>query len=248
MAGRDVNAIAGLIANAVRERLGRPSEGSASDSIPGVSAPTIPSTQRQRPNQSGAGTSGNRDSTYRQAARLTATHGDGRRGKRRLSPPSFFRLKKRKPQSQKPTHYVRDIVLLPPECKTTLGKIAIPRGSRRNKLAQSGMVGKVQFSSDMTENEIDVEICKVFAGPMGLTQKDFEEDKLFPYSYLQRPGAGSRCLCTPSVSETFEWNGKQVASLAKSGSFIYILAGRDVPGWEKVSASHEKHTRGGHLH
>ncbi len=202
--------------------LGRPSEGSTSDSIPGVSVPTIPSTQRQRPNQSGAGTSGNHDS---KAARLTATQGDGRRGKRRLSPPSFFRLKKRKPQSQKPTHYARDIVLLPPECKTTLGKIAIPRGSRRNKLAQSGMVGQVQFSLDMTEYEIDVEICKVFAGPMGLTQKDFEEDKLIPYSYLQRPGVGLRCLCTPSVSETFEmeWETSCIASQVRE---FYLHFGR----------------------
>ena len=44
------------------------------------------------------------------------------------------------------------------------------------------------------------EFCKVFAKPMGLG----ELDELFPFEYLQRTGAGSRSLCRPAVSESFE--------------------------------------------
>lgn len=36
-------------------------------------------------------------------------------------------------------------------------------------------------------------------------------------------------LCVPTISASFEWNGKQVASLAKSGGIIYILANEDIP-------------------
>ena len=44
------------------------------------------------------------------------------------------------------------------------------------------------------------------------------------FLFLQWTGAGSRTSCKPSVAESFEWNRKHVASLAKSGSLIYIQA------------------------
>ncbi len=82
----------------------------------------------------------------------------------------------------------------------------------------------------MSSEETSSEICRVFATPMGLTEDDISNTKFFPFEYLQRTGAGSRSLCAPSVSPTFEWNGRQVASLAKSGGAIYVIALQDLPG------------------
>lgn len=234
------DALAGVIASAITERLGQTPDPATSGTSrnPRLSSYRESATANVAVQQPRDGAENSRNTAYRQAVRLNVDSQSSGRSKRRFPPPSIFgsaRAKKKRSSEMKPTFYVRDIVLLPPECKTSQGNIAIPRGTRRNRLAQSGMVGKLQFSSDMTEYEIQVEICKVFATPMGLKQKDFEEDLLFPFTYLQRPGAGSRCLCTPSVSSSFEWNGRQVASLAKSGSYIYLLAGKSVPGWEQVS-------------
>ena len=76
----------------------------------------------------------------------------------------------------------------------------------------------------MTDTEIRTEICKAFVKQMGLTTLALEQGELFPFRYLQRTGAGSRTLCVPSVSDSFEWCGRQVSTLAKSGGMIYILA------------------------
>lgn len=73
------------------------------------------------------------------------------------------------------------------------------------------------------------EVCSIFAKPFALSEENIANGILFPYEYLQRTGAGSRTLCVPTVSQTFEWNGRQVATLAKSGSIIYILATEDIP-------------------
>ena len=54
--------------------------------------------------------------------------------------------------------------------------------------------------------------------------------KHFPFVYLQRTGAGSRSLCFLAVSPSLEWHGSQVASIAKSGGMIYIMAIEDLPG------------------
>ena len=77
----------------------------------------------------------------------------------------------------------------------------------------------------MNDKEVRIEVCKVFIKPMGLIMSNLENGEVFPFKYLQRTGAGSCTLCVPSVASTFSWNGKQVASLAKSGGYIYILAG-----------------------
>ena len=82
----------------------------------------------------------------------------------------------------------------------------------------------------MTPEEVKSEICQVFMTPMALSKDDIANKKFFEFSYLQKTGVGSRSLCLPSVSQSFEWNGRQVASLAKSGGFIYILAARELPG------------------
>ena len=94
-------------------------------------------------------------------------------------------------------------------------------------------MGKIEITSSMTEDEVHSEICEVFAVPMGLTV----EDTCFQFSYLLRSGCNSRKSCVPTVKDTFQWNGKPVASLAKSGSFIYLLAREPLPAWVSFYAS-----------
>ena len=96
--------------------------------------------------------------------------------------------------------------------------MTIPRGEKRITLAVSGLIGKVEFDSEMSEDEVRTEIWKVFAAPMQLLPNELVPGtRGFPFEYLQRTGAGSRSLCVPSG---FVWSGKQVATLAKSGGMI----------------------------
>ncbi len=94
-------------------------------------------------------------------------------------------------------------MLLSSYMKSQEGKVIIPRGYRRTYLAEHGLIGKIQFTSDMSAEDFCDEICRVFANPMGLQQSNAEETKNFSFSYLQRTGAGSRSLCLPAVSPTF---------------------------------------------
>ena len=68
---------------------------------------------------------------------------------------------------------------------------------------------------------------------MGLTVDDIKNGIQFNFTYLLKSGSNSRSLCVPTVNDTFKWTGKQVVSLAKSGSFIYILAQELLPAWER---------------
>lgn len=77
-----------------------------------------------------------------------------------------------------------------------------------------------------------MEICRVFMLPMGLCEDDLAAGNYFPFHYLQRTGAGSRSLCMPAVSQNFQWNGRQVSSLCKSGGYKYIMADKKLPGLE----------------
>lgn len=86
----------------------------------------------------------------------------------------------------------------------------------------------------MTARQVEEEICKVFARPMGLSIANIEEGFGFSFRFLQRTGAGSRTLCVPSVTESFVWNAKHVSTLAKSGGIIYIQALVSLPGLKKV--------------
>lgn len=119
--------------------------------------------------------------------------------------------------------YVRDIVLLPVEFRSENGSICIPQSTRREKLGKVGLVGKVEITSSMTEDEVHSAICEVFAVPMGLMVEVIKNRTRFQFSYLLRSGCNSRTLHVPTVKDTLQWNRKQVTSLAKSGSFIYLL-------------------------
>lgn len=107
--------------------------------------------------------------------------------------------------------------------------IVIPRKSRRAQLGVSGLVGKIEFNSNMTAQEMRSEICQVFSKAMGLLASDIKDERLFPFSYLQ---TNSNCLCYPSVAESFSWNGRQVSTLAKAGCVIYVLAEAELPGYQ----------------
>ena len=140
--------------------------------------------------------------------------------------------RKKKNKQEKVITYVQDIILVSMNYKSRSGEIAIPRATKRNKLGKAGLVGKIEIESTMTDAELRQEICEVFAEPMGLSEEDMKSGHCFPFTYLQKAGAGARYLCIPSVKESFKWNGKQVASLAKSGSFIYLLAEAELPAYE----------------
>ena len=94
--------------------------------------------------------------------------------------------------------------------------IPYPRGKYRASLGEKGLIGKVRLTSDMTENEVTVEICSVFSEQMS-GRKDF------PFDFLQPTGAGTKSLSVPSVSSSFCWTPQQVAKLG-SKQPLYIVA------------------------
>lgn len=167
-----------------------------------------------------------------------------------FEPPSLFESVRRRrsaisrqiPRSEasfsKTVNYSRDIILLPAEYKNSSGDVTIPRSGKRSLLGRAGLIGKVEIDSFMTDLDVRKEICEVFSVPMGITCDDIKHGHVFPFTYLQRAGSGTRTLCLPSVKPSFEWNGKQVASLAKAGSFIYVLAEADLPGYEALVCSY----------
>ena len=127
--------------------------------------------------------------------------------------------------------YTRDIFCLPPNMKGHNAIVVIPRGSRRSALAdeRSGLLGKIVFEADWCEERMTEEITRVFAKPFDMSTADIESGKRLEFLYLQRAGAGARSLCIPSVTSSFEWSGRQVATLAKSGGIIYILSVQEIP-------------------
>lgn len=163
----------------------------------------------------------------------TSTGGSGGTKRAKFTLPSLFQSKskqaKGKENKTKSSQYLRDIFCLPRQLKGKKGTVNIPRGTHRSELANH-LMGKIEFQSDWSADKMRREICAVFAKPFALSKNDVEEGLPFPFEYLQRTGAGSRTLCIPPVSQSFEWNGKQVATLAKSGGVIYILANEDIPG------------------
>ena len=253
-----VAAIAGAIAEVVRESINRtltpqPSvfPGRAQDTSPSVSpfvaqppsnAATSVGTAAnlyQRVATLGSpppGASSHRSEIQRQGA-LPGTSRQSSFNKRFATPTMFMskRSRRTEPQPKKVT-YMRDIFCLPRECQGQNGTVLIPRGSRRSALANKevGLLGKIEFDSNWSPERMQQEILAVFSKPLGLSEEDLAAGKVFNFDYLQRTGAGSRTLCVPSVTNAFQWNGRQVATLAKSGGVIYILAHEDIPAVSKL--------------
>ena len=158
-----------------------------------------------------------------------------RHSKRNATPPSLF-LQKRKRfsggRTTKTVHYVRDILCMPASWCNNPRHVTIPRGEKRNYLAENGLLGKIEFNSEMNAEDIRVEVCRVFSSPMGLSEDDIAQRKTVGFRFLQRTGAGSRTLCVPSVADSFEWNARHVSTLAKSGGIIYIQAIDSLDGFK----------------
>ena len=206
--------------------------------------------------RSSRGSSGSSSTAFERALELhTSMRRDcgvsssGRNTSRSLFLSAFSRPAKRgkkcaisnAPVGPRPSVYVRDIICLPNEykCSDDGSTIPIPRGSSRARLAEAGLFGKVKFTSVMSEDDIKLEICRAFMQPMGICESDLADGIFFPFHYLQRTGAGSRSLCMPAVSNNFHWNGKQVASLCKSGGYMYILADKELPGLKSLDSQVE---------
>ena len=172
-----------------------------------------------------AGTERPRSSMYARLADLSQEHTRVPKRSNSIPAPSFFLSKRKKGcQASKATQYVRDILCLPSSWCTG-PQISIPRRDKRSFLTDNGLLGKIEFNSAMSSKDMILEVSRVFASQVGLSKTEIEDEgKRFNFFFLQRTGAGSRTLCKPSVAESFEWNGKHVASLAKSGGLIYIQA------------------------
>lgn len=84
-----------------------------------------------------------------------------------------------------------------------------------------GLVGKIHFTSDMSELELMDEVRSVFSEAM-------KSDDTFPFTFLQVTGSGSKTFAILSLSARFRWNAKQVVGLGGQGC-IYILAERELP-------------------
>ena len=121
--------------------------------------------------------------------------------------------------------YERDIICLPHSFAGKL--IKIPRN--RDALSESGLVGKMTLSSNMTEDELFSEIRSVFRGPMGGSAD-------FPFQVLQPTGGSSRSLTVPAVSSTFRWTAAAIA-WKSTKTPIYILAQDNL----QVSDIHDVH-------
>ena len=114
----------------------------------------------------------------------------------------------------------RDIICIPQsrQSKRKGGNVSYPlRGQYRANLAKWGLIGKLHLTSSMTDEEVCAEVRSVFAEAMG-------HDSLFPFTYLQGTGGGSKLLTIPSQSSSFKWTPQQVARLSGQSGTIYILA------------------------
>lgn len=233
-----VDSIAGAILEAVRVGLSR------SGTISSSTAQSIPRTASHSTPVSGTLYSGvsaiSSSSSHPSGESSTSTSTSGSSSnsssgtKRKFTVPTMFQPKSKRSKKEikpKSVNYLRDIFCLPRSMQSSNGNIVIPRGNRRSSLAHNdvGLLGKIEFQSDWSAEKMNREICSVFTRPFGLSQKEIDNGELFPFQYLQRTGAGSRTLRVPTVSHSFEWNGRQVATLAKSGGIIYILATQDIP-------------------
>ena len=246
-----VASIAGAIAEAVREELNRtlsPAEqqravvrrdqAGSVESLP--PSATAPETIFQRVSSlSGSrllrGTSGRLQDSAGSTPLSVSSSGivSPACGSRRRYPyPTIFSKRSRQTDRQpKVITYSRDILCLPPQLQGRNGYVIIPRGSRRSALTdeRSGLLGKIVFQSDWSEERMSDEITHIFATPFGLSPDDIGSGKRLEFIFLQRAGAGASTLCVPSVTSSFEWNGRQVSTLAKSGGVIYILSTQDIP-------------------
>lgn len=85
-------------------------------------------------------------------------------------------------------------------------------------LGRQGLIGKIRLESTMSECDIFDEIRSCFKEPFG-------GDTVFPFTILQ--SAGAKSLIVPSLSTTYEWKAKEVASSGGTRA-VYIWAQKDL--------------------
>ena len=88
-------------------------------------------------------------------------------------------------------------------------------------MASAGLIGLLYLTSEMSDKDVEQEICSIFRGPM-------QNNPVFPFSYLQCTGGGSKSLTIPSQSTSFKWTPQLVAHLLSESGTIYILAQDDL--------------------
>ena len=114
--------------------------------------------------------------------------------RKRYATPSMFLSKRARRNENQPKRiaYVRDIFCLPPECQGQSGTVVIPRGERRNALANKdvGLMGKMEFYSDWSADRMRREVCSVFAKGFDLTPESIAEGNLFPFDYIPPTNRG----------------------------------------------------------
>ncbi|XP_063732504.1 uncharacterized protein LOC134859748 [Eleginops maclovinus] len=116
--------------------------------------------------------------------------------------------------------YTKDVVCLP--FSPGLSVFVIPRGETRTRLATAGLVGKISFSTEWSEDQVRAEITAIFSGAFGLS-----EHQSLPFQFLSTI-KGCKKLMKPKVTSNFPWGGKEVASVC-SGTCLYIMPEMEVP-------------------
>ena len=122
-------------------------------------------------------------------------------GSRRRYPyPTIFSKRSRQTDRQpKVITYSRDILCLPPQLQGRNGYVIIPRGSRRSALTdeRSGLLGKIVFQSDWSEERMSDEITHIFATPFGLSPDDIGSGKRLEFYFSSEGwGWGTYIVCT----------------------------------------------------
>ncbi|XP_059905314.1 uncharacterized protein LOC132455468 [Gadus macrocephalus] len=97
----------------------------------------------------------------------------------------------------------------------------IPRGETRTRLATAGLVGKISFSTEWSEDQVRAEITAIFSGAFGLS-----EHQSLPFQFLSTIKGCKKLI--PKVTSNFPWGGKEVASVCSS-TCLYIMAEMEVP-------------------
>jgi hypothetical protein len=116
--------------------------------------------------------------------------------------------------------YTKDVVCL--TFSPGVSVFIIPRGETRTRLATAGLVGKISFSTEWSEDQVRAEITAIFSGAFGLS-----EHQSLPFQFLSTI-KGCKKLMIPKVTSNFPWGGKEVASVCSS-TCLYIMAEMEVP-------------------
>ncbi|CAL9692713.1 unnamed protein product [Knipowitschia caucasica] len=119
--------------------------------------------------------------------------------------------------------YTKEVVCLPFSPRASVTSVfIIPRGETRSKLAMDGLIGKISFSTEWSEDQVRAEITAIFRGAFGLSGH-----QSLPFKFLSTI-KGCKKLMIPKVTSNFPWGGKEVASVCSS-TCLYILAEMEVP-------------------